>query len=590
MKKWLCCALTLCFAVFGVGCGPEIIHKIDKNKTQIYISVYDGGTGTEWIDKLAKEWNAREEKYEVVIVPEKQSVPNIIKNLQSGVTSATSPSVYYTAEGGFSEAIYQDILEDLSPLLAKKPDGENGQTVGEKLGRTEGYAELWKAFASKNGGGMYMLPYADSVSGLVFDYDLFREQGWLIRAKVSDLDKATSDGIPCELGSSGLVCTRKCDYYDAGETVMSAGKDGTFGTYDDGQPQTLAEWEQMLNTIKYTNINNKGAKCFLWTGQFSGYADQVVYMAMAQYAGLSEFETFYSYEGEVTIDGQKERITPDTGYRVYSMDAYAEAIKFFDSYIHNPDYYNSDSLNTSNSHEDAQSLFLLGHRASQPQQPQSAMLIDGLWWENEARAMFNTIARTEPERAFGKRDYRFMLLPALNGQKGIDGAGNGSVVAVQNSGALVVPKQKDADKLSKIYDFLSLTFTEENLRAFNVSTGVINPYKYAITEEDRTRLTPFAKSAYDLYSDHENIAVVRPYLSYGCNPLTFAATGFMKSKLPVRDTDKKVYTDVAKAYRQNIGNSSFSAQSLIDGAKSYYTQAEWTKFVEAARKSGFFQG
>jgi hypothetical protein len=74
------------------------------------------------------------------------------------------------------------------------------------------------------------------------------------------------------------------------------------------------------------------------------------------------------------------------------------------------------------------------------------MLVEGGWWENEAREMFNNIAKEDSSRGFGKRDYRFLMTPAMEGQAF---AANKTAVETAENGVIIVPKQKDKDKLTE---------------------------------------------------------------------------------------------------------------------------------------------
>jgi cell division transport system permease protein len=82
------------------------------------------------------------------------------------------------------------------------------------------------------------------------------------------------------------------------------------------------------------------------------------------------------------------------------------------------------------------------------------MLVEGLWWENEAKTMLAEVARENASRGYGQVNYRYMLLPAIEGQKGIDGKGNGTVFTVSDTGGIVVVKQEDAKKLQPMLEVL----------------------------------------------------------------------------------------------------------------------------------------
>ena len=81
------------------GCG-KTIQEIDTSKTQIYVSLYNGGAGTDWFNKMASEWNAQNEKYEIIPQNEKKEPATVAQEISLGQT-ADSPSVYFSINESF---------------------------------------------------------------------------------------------------------------------------------------------------------------------------------------------------------------------------------------------------------------------------------------------------------------------------------------------------------------------------------------------------------------------------------------------------------------------------------------------------------
>ena len=574
------------------GCMGERDIEIDETKTQIYIAGYDGGTGNEWLDDLAAEFNKTNDKYEIIQIPERISSKDLVNALNTGVTDY---DVYFTGDVGYQSNIYNGTLEDLSDVGAREVDGAGNGTIIEKIGYREDYYEtVWKPIASKYGQGLYMLPYCDSFGGLVFDYDTFLVNNILTYASANDqatLDALTAQGI--EYATEGAR-VKFISYsgdniyfnYTTGDYILTAGKDGKYGTYDDGQPVSEAEWIQML-----TRITQKNMKPFIWTGMYSGYADMVLESLFAYYAGLDEFKTYYDFDGEIHVNGEAVQITPDNGYEVYGMDAMDKALTFFAKYINDKNYYHPYT-ERSLSHTETQGNFILGYKQ---QKDIPAMLIDGVWWENEARSVFNTSSIINDGRGYGKRDYRYMLLPQLDGAYGLDGNGGGSVFSVLNSGAVLVPKvgnsAAEQEKLAVIKDFLAFILKDENLVKFTLKTGITNAYDYELTEEQTKELTPFARNVSAMIHDKDNIDFARGALLFAGQPIRFATTGGF-ADLPRLIFYKNVrYESSMIALRQGI-----TPTQLMEGAKAYYTHGEiagytivkWENLVAQAREQGFY--
>ncbi len=591
-KKFLTSALALMMAAGSLTMGAcgEVEQSIDTSKTQIYVSVYNGGTGIAWIQAQAAEYNKTSPDYEIVISEEKLSQKDVLNQIDSGATGKTIPSVYFTGEVIYQELVYKDKLEDLTDLVNRKIDGENGGTLLEKIGASDDYYEsVWKKVASKNGSGIYMLPYCDSFGGLVFDYDSFIEYGYLNQASANDssvLEALTAQKITYEVAGSKIKFKSYAGddiyfNYEEGDYILTAGKDGKYGTYDDGQPTNITEWQALINKIKGNN-----RKPFIWTGEYNGYVDMLSEAMMAQYAGLEEFNTYFTFDGTVTVDGTKKTVTPATGYEVYGMDAFEKSLTFMKQYFGDANYYHT-SVSQNLNHTDAQGKYLLSHGTNE----EAMMIVEGEWFENEARAVFATNTLVNSGRGYGEREYRFMLLPNLEGSYGLDGEGNGSVLSVLNSGAILVPKCEDKAKLAAIKDFLAYTLTDENLAKFTMTTGVANAYDYALTSEQLQSLTPFARNVFQMYHDTENVGFSRAPLLYAGQPMRFATSGgFYKHRILYADGAAQ-YDSLMKAF-----NSGVTVDKLVEGAKNYYkrsghkgqSSAAWEDMLAEAQTSGFY--
>ena len=590
IKKTVAMALAFGSVFSLVGCGGN--GGIDTSKTQIYIAGYDGGAGNVWLDKLAAEWNATNDSYEVIPIPERISAKDLTNALNTGVTDY---DVYFTGDVWYQSNIYNGTLEDLSDVGAMEVDGAGNGTILEKLGNREDYYETtWKPIASKYGEGLYMLPYGDNFGGLIFDYDTFVENNILSYASAKDgavLAALEAQGVGYEtegarIKVTGYTGTSSFFNYEVGDYVLTAGKDGKYGTYDDGQPITETEWVQMLGRIVQKNM-----KPFLWTGGFPGYVDMIVEGMFAYYAGLDAFQTYYDFDGEVIIDGQKVEITPDNGYEVYGMDAMEEALEFVSKYLNDKNYYHAKT-EQSLSHTETQGTFILGY---QMDKDIPAMLVEGNWWENEARSVFNTPSVINASRGYGERDYRYMLLPQIEGAYGLDGNGGGSVFCVQNSGAVLVPKVGESEaeqaKLAQIKDFLGFMLKDENLIKFTQETGITNAYDYELSKEQLESVTPFARNVHEMIRDKENIGFARGMLMFGGQPIRFATTGGFFTLPRLMTYNKVSYEANMIALRQGI-----TPAQLMEGATTYYSHGsfkganatKWEDLIAQAREQGFY--
>lgn len=562
-------AVSMCSAV---GCGKK--ETITENT--IIVKVFNGGAGVEWIEKVRDEFNKNNEEYQVLLRYDKTMASGIIDEIKQGYPTA---DCYFSSGNDFQSGIYKNYLEDLSDVLEMEVDGAGNGTIGDKMLKKE----QWLKAASKNGEGCYMLPYMDAIFGLVYNHDLFVENGWLTFASGSDKDAVAADGLTVAEEGTKLkfVSSEKYAFYNEGDYILSAGKDGVYGTYDDGQPET----EKQFNTMIQKIINgNDNARAFLYNGIYDHYTNNIAEMIAAQYMGLEEFETTFTYDSngkEIEMyDGTSEVITPATGYRVYKSKGIYEGLRFIKTYMDDQNKVHANSFKTSSySHTDAQNDFILSFKSSTGY---PAILVEGAWWENEARAMFQSVVNDgNPAYGYGKQNFRFMLLPAIDGQKGIDGEGNGSVVNASDAAAVVVPKGLPAGRLAKLKEFIGMTMRNEVLVDFTKTTGIARPYKYTLSDADLMEMTPYQRSAWAIYTDTENVAVITTSLMKNADPLTYT------TNITSRSFAVKIATTYTTSYVRALRDAG-TLNNLYSNGLVGYTATDWAGFMEQAQLNGFY--
>ena len=574
----------LATAACNVGGGEVVGPQIDDSKTQIYVSGYNGGNGVVWLEKTAAEWNATNDKYELVVVPNKDS--SSIKNEVMTGSGAQKYSIYFSGVSDFQTLIYGNYLEDLSDLLDEEVDGAGKGTVEDKIGVDDTYYDTWKQMATKNGEGMYMLPLSDNFGLMVFDFDAFLEKGFMIYADGSDasvLAALQEQGVSYEKDGSTLYLkeaytgTTKYFNYEVGDAILSCGKDGKYGTYDDGQPVTEAEFDSLINKIK---IDGDNSKAFLWTSKYPDYTDMIINSAMVQYIGVEEEQTYYRYEGPMTINGQTETIDLATGYKVFANDGIKKGVEFAQKYLNNTATAYSESLTGDISHTDAQSYLLYSYQAEAENLEYAHILVEGEWFENEAKPSFKEIERDG--RGFGKREYRMLLLPNFEGQKGIDGNGKGSVVSCLNNGAIMVPKESDTDKLNAIKSFILYFLKTENLQRYTVESGSMAAYRYELTDEQYEALSPFSKNCIQMRMDTENIYLSRFSMLHNSDYLKLSSS-LMGKVFPYIAESGATAPSVIRALKYQ------TVDQVCERLANCYSSEIWAQMIKAAQDQGFYQ-
>ncbi len=563
--------------------------------TTLMVTVYDGGYGTDWIKEAAKSFNEAnsDSSYKVQIKAEKMDISTVRNYCEQGLNINRGECAYYvgTNRAEMRKGISQGVFADLSDMLTESPDN-NGVTLKDKI---RDYDTWQKAMSAADGTGLYSLPYSDSVIGFIFNYDQFVESGYLEKVSASDssaLNALKAQGIDYKVENNQVIFksysgSNQYILYKEGDIITSCGRDGIYGTYDDGQPNTIAEWDSMIKTIASDSI-----RPLIFTGTYSySYSIAAFYSIIADVAGVEALETLFSSNSngkEIQMkDGTTKVITPENGYEAYNIKGIEEALEFLYTYMNvdttrdNNYLHPAAYLESGYSHKQAQSSYLYAQATGgTATNPESAMLYDGTWWENEARPSFNELEKANyKEYAFGKQDYRYMMYPHY------DATSEGSIFSAYGSEAIVVPSKLDNDpvksdeKLAVIKDFILYATSDEVLQNFTVETSCVQPYNYDIPADKFAQMTPFAKSYWAMYADKENVTFVRPGILECLTPRNLSENNYRIFPVKV-DSYEGNGPDQFLNYINQYQTVYPNKQWISKATESMYTQAKtnWSKY------------
>jgi len=560
------------------ACKPKV-SKIGSGKLyQINVSMYEGGFGTDWIQELANGYNEilKNTDYEVVIVPEKRLADSIITELNNG---SGDYHLYVNAGNEIVSGIYLDFFEDLTDIVESKAAETENKTIKDKIVNYD----TWQSVYSNQGNGLYALTYSSAMVGMVIDHQQFIDNGWYTFATVeNDAEELSNQGITYEQEDDKLtfVSSTGKTNYKVGDYILTSGKDGKFGTYDDGQPVTLDEFSTLI-----TNICASDVYPFIWAGSDVGvYMNYIFEALFAQYEGEEDYMTYYTYDSNgrdvKLLDNSTTKITFKDGYKVQQLEGIKVAYEFFEDYF---DYNNNGSAyahpnckDNSASQFDTQNKYLLGYQGSN-KNPESAILIEGIWWEQEASSMFNTAQLKAAHRGKGEREYRYLLLPNLPNQ-----ASTKSCFSVCETGSICVPKDNNKERLEYTKGFVKYMLQDESLRMITRTTGNILNYKYDLTDSDKEQMTPFQRNAYEIYNDSENIFIAHGKLNNLISPLSYASDKVtMHNFLP----------NINTVFPNNIIEASkkYDINQILTGLENSLTKSMWDSYIEQAKKNGFFK-
>ena len=578
------CLMMAALTAFGfASCGGRIMNEDELNdgRVPILINVDMGGNGSAWIEEMAKDWNATSTTHRIVVDCTTKVTYDMVG--ADSLTPNGKYSAWFTPQlTNIDKLASAGQVEDLTDVINRTLPGEN-RTIWDKVKNKE----LWDKVGSKiDGTGQYMLPYASSFIGMVFDYEFFMERGYLTYANASELSDINANSVVAVADGQKVKCTVKFGNYEVGEYVMSKGKDGKYGTYDDGQPTTEAEFNELLSEISLHD------RTFLYSGQ-NNYPNAMAHAIMAQYVGMDAYETYLTFDSHgqkvklFDVDTKQvteKEITLDNGYDVYKMEGLYKTIELTQEWLMDTDKVHPYTQKNEQPMV-IQKDWLNGYRNISGN-PQAAFLVEGCWWENEAMGYLNELGARDASRGFGAREYRYMLLPAFEGQAT---PADRSMFHLQDTGSFVVTQHpKDAAgqaKLAAVKDFIAYTLSDENLRRYTRMTGIVRPYDYEMTAEDLAQMTPFARNVQEIFADTEHIEITNGTMIQSLTPLRMVRVNGSQGV-----TGGDFPSKIGNISRQWIYSALrfASVPDVFRSMNNYYDPALWAQFVAAARNTGLY--
>ena len=541
-------ALLLTLSTVSMAaCKPD--SGIDSSKIQVYVYVVSDGYGYNYMEKLVKDWNDMhpDSDYQFVWTYGQDSILRLPSQLESD--TCTDKNLYVGPSSSFLNMIMKDQLIDLSDVYEMEPDGAGNGKIKDKV---LNYDKLKEGYSDYLGNGMYAIPHAQAISSaMVFDFDHFLRKGYLNYASESELVAVNAQVAGAAKIVSGstldvskykkvaenvLIAEKDFGNYVAGDVILTAGKDGKYGTYDDGQVTTVEEFYDLLRKITVADY------AFIYTTQYAtANTPSILYHLLYQTLGYENVKVFESFKGTLKdkegnpielFDNNGNslgfEVNLDNAYAMWNTElvqnAYNQAAKFFDNTILGHLLGNNNvgkMLNTrtydngpttSTSHTDAQRGFALDHYDKGDEYgKESAFLIDGAWWENESKGVLSQLAGYGPNAA----EHRFYLTPYAEGTVGnmnetlMQGsAGSSCMIYLNNYPKKVVTAEQKQAYDNAVKEFVAYTCSDEALNYYTATHGLKAYFDYELTPETKAKLTPFQKNTFEMLADTEHIKIV----------------------------------------------------------------------------------
>ena len=484
--------LTGCQKRPGGLFGPTIESTpvVDKTKTVITAATYDGGVGHAWLEAAARRFEKEyaevsfEEGKKGVVVDVAYDKENYSGTQLSQKT--LNKDVYFTEGVEYYTFVQDGKVADITDVVtgSMAQFGETG-TIEDKLDTAT------KEYLTAKDDKYYMLPFYDGFYGFIYDVDLFETAGFYF-------------------GDDGDTIVRgKTETQKEFDARKANGPDGVDGTYDDGLPAT---YEQFIELCDIISINYTP---FCYSGNYNDYVSKAFRSFIADYEGEA-FKLNYTLRGDdvelINVDAAGNvtpftmDINPSNAHYLKKQAGNYYALKMQEELFGSTKYIGG-SFNAFD-YTEAQSKFIMSKYTNN----RYAMLVEGVWWENEATDIFEELEI----RGDTKESRRFGLLPIP--KQNTSRAGNQTMYAANSSFCFI---NKECKQMKAAKEFLRFCHTDAEMSKFSSKTSIPRSLQYTVTPDDRAKATHFGKTLIDMRA---SATVVYPYSSESIvikNPASF---------------------------------------------------------------------
>ncbi len=300
-KKLVILPLVMVASVLSMtGCKKQN----NRGDNELYITVYDGGYGTEWIDQVAKDYEAK-----TGVKVTWTADQSILERMDTEIESPSS-DLYMSHDIRWQEYAEAGQLECLDDLYESEVEG-TGKTFKQRL--CQGAEEVSKL----EDGHYYKVCYTQGAGGLIYNKTMFEANGWSVPTTYAELKSlcqtiAALDLMTPDLEKIVPIAWSGADreyYWDyivfewwaqlGGIEAINKykaykGDDGKYSTgyqvYDPATNhkefvQAYQLWHELIaQNEKFSNVNPQDAKLVQVNSKFaSGQAAMIPYAQWAKY-------------------------------------------------------------------------------------------------------------------------------------------------------------------------------------------------------------------------------------------------------------------------------------------------------------------
>ncbi|MBO5027630.1 MAG: hypothetical protein J6C79_03790 [Clostridia bacterium] len=494
-------AATSVCGVFGATACSKETETFDDTKSQLFVKYYNGGVGRAWIDEIIAEFE--EEYAEVEFEPGKKGV-QVVKDFEKSIINVNNVKndinqVYILVNTVYSEFVANDAMMDITDVVKGKALTTKG--VEEDVTIESKFSDKRKSYyniGTENAAKYYAIPFFESSMNLNYNVDLFEDFGYYFAAG------QTAEGMTeAELHDFERVATL---FVQSDDDERSLGPDNRTGvvdgvnySLDDGLPATYADFQALITYIEADNIP------FIWNGTATSYLTCFANEVWANSVGEAEYDmafTFrgtsdtlmdldangeiqYNEDGTVKMLPADQEITPETAYKLHAQKGKYDALRFANMILSSDYYKDSFTVN----YLDAQKYFIKSSEMKEFEYKGIAMMVEGTWWNNEARGIGY-------ENDTDRKSYRFGVMPLPKPDASQLGENNTKIS--ERESLMFINNYCDEYAIPIAKEFMRYLQSDRAMNVFSRHTDMLRAMKYDLTDDTLGEMTYFGKNVYEM--------------------------------------------------------------------------------------------
>lgn len=509
-------ALAAITAVSAVGCGRSDSDNVtvDSSKSQLYVRYYQGGAGRNWIDNAIADF---EEAYAETSFESGKKGVQVVKDFdKSGFSDSTvkeSSNQVFIGEINYYKFVSSGVMLDISDLVkgsaVNGPEDSESVTIESKLRASQ--RDFYNIGAEGNK-KYYGLPSYETSMNINYNVSVFQSKNLYFAAGTDGQTESWSEEKLKSKDVEELFIKTKNAKKSYGPDGKTGVIDGVDYSWDDGLPATYNDFQALL-----TCMVRRGVVPFIWNGTSTDYLTGLANEVWANNAGYEQMMLNMTFEGvakdliEFDANGHivtdengqpvlrgETAITPSNAYELHASKSLYDAVRFVKmmmgtSVEQNPardnTYRYKDSMKMD--YRSTQDYFINGKAKNKTNGQDIGMMVEGTWWESEARTNFSS----EDDRRSEDRNYAIMPIPkptyAEVGTKKNTKISERNTIAFINANCpqYAVPIAKE---------FLKFLYSDKQMNKFSEDTNMLIAMNYELTEDTLAAMSNYGRSVYQV--------------------------------------------------------------------------------------------